>query len=111
MNNYALESGGAIFFRKLIPNTFDKNLNIFTNNKAKYYGDVFAGYPSRLGMIAYSENNTNEKLWNLKDVQNFNFQNVSIQNDKIQSGIYFNLKFIVVLMDQFYQKAFSSKKS
>lgn len=78
-DNFALESGGAIFFENLIPSTFKKELNEFSNNSAKFYGKDLATQPTKSRISLSNPNLT------------------------VQSGVRFNANFTIALADQYDQ--------
>lgn len=105
LNNFAKESGGAIYFKTIIPKSFKTTSNFFKNNSALNYSNDLASCPSYIGII-------NKELIKFEENDNY-YQDFSldlpISNVTIQSGVIFNLNFSFLILDQFFQRSFPIK--
>ena len=99
IKNIASISGGAIFFATSVLSSFDWKNNSFFENIAKYYGNDWASPPFRLCLTNtnVSDSDYNEgKILKLAD-----------PFFKLQSHVLFDMEYLVWIVDQFFQPAFS----
>ncbi len=101
IENTANLYGGAIFFASFVYPSFVWRSNNFIKNKANYYGNNWATSAFRLVL-------TNKNV----SINNFTFDqilNSAPEYLNIKSNQYFNLDYLIWVVDQFNQAVFLEK--